>query len=253
VNAFFTKYFWFLFGGIWLVVGLGLAKGGLDEMANERRYRGEGRVARARVTEKSIQRADRDQSTRYLVKYRFTTEDGRPVTGSGTVDVHQWETLREGDPITITYLAAAPETQRIGDASGSGINWIMLPLGLVFASAGGGIVYWNWRRLAHDRRLLHTGTLTQGTVVKVVPSSVSVNRVRQWYVIYRYQDHIGRTHERRSRMLAPSAAHTWEPGDTGPVRFDRENPADSLWVTAVNIAREATAVDEEDDTLPDRD
>ena len=253
MNALFGKYFWFLFGGIWLAVGLGLTKGGIDEIGNERRYRAEGRVARATVIDKSLQRADREHSTRYLVKYRFTTEDGRPVTGSGAVDVHEWEALREGSPITVTYLANAPETQRIGASGGSGGGWVMLPIGLFFAAAGGGIVYWTGRRLAHDRRLLRTGTLTHGTVVKVIPSSVSVNRVPQWYVVYRYQDHIGRTHETRSRMLAPSAAHTWQPGDTGPVRFDRANPEDSLWVTAVNIGREATAVDGEDDRRPDRD
>jgi Protein of unknown function (DUF3592) len=236
VTGFITRYFWFLFGGIWLVVGLGLTKGGINEMGKERRYRDEGRVARATVTDKSMQRADRDHpSTRYVVSYRFTTDEGRPFTGRATVEVHQWESLREGDPITVTYLATAPETQRLGDPNAGGGAWVMVAVGLFFAGAGGGIVFWNWRRLAHDRHLRRTGVLVQGTVMKVVPTSLRINRVPQWQVVYRYQDHIGQTHETCSRALPPSVAHTWHPGDTGPVRFDRANPADSLWVTAANI------------------
>ena len=237
MTDFIGRYFWFLFGGIWLLVGLGLTKGGIEEMGKERRYRDEGRVARATVTDKSMERADRDHpSTRYLVSYRFTTDDGRRVTGRGTVEVHQWEALREGDPITVTYLAGAPEAQRLGDPGGTGGAWVMVPIGLVFTVAGGGIVFWNWRRLAHERRLRRTGVLVQGTVVKVIPTSLRINRVQQWQIVYRYQDHFGQTHETRSRALPPSLAHTWEPGDTGPVRFDRANPADSLWVTTANIA-----------------
>jgi hypothetical protein len=240
VTGFIGRYFWFLFGGIWLVVGLGLTKGGLDEMGKERRYRDEGRMARATVVDKSMQRADRDHpSTRYVVRYRFTTDDGRPVTGSTTVEVHQWETLREGDPITVTYLASAPETQRLADPSAGSGAWVMVAIGLFFAGAGGGIVFWNWRRLAHDRRLRRTGVLVHGTVVKVIPTSLRINRVQQWRIVYRYQDHVGRTHETGSGALPPSAAHTWQPGDTGPVRYDRAQPDDSIWVSAANVARAA--------------
>lgn len=117
----------------------------------------------------------------------------------------------------------------------------LVTLADVFAGAGGGIVFWNWRRLAHERYLRRTGVMAQGTVVKVVPSSLRINRVRQWHVVYRYQDQMGRTHEARSRALSPNDAHTWHPGDSGAVRFDRTNPHDSLWVAPASIghARDA--------------
>jgi hypothetical protein len=67
-------------------------------------------------------------------------------------------------------------------------------------------------------------------VLEVKPSSTKLNSVRQWNIYYRYQDHLGQTHEGRSDPLPPDEAWAWQVGDAGIVRFDQQRPQDSVWV-----------------------
>jgi hypothetical protein len=79
----------------------------------------------------------------------------------------------------------------------------------------------------------------QGTIVAIEPSNVSVNRVRQWNVRYRYADHLGRLHEGRSGPIAPEDAHAVTVGSVVDVRFDRAAPDESVWVRPPAVRRPA--------------
>ena len=56
------------------------------------------------------------------------------------------------------------------------------------------------------------------------------NRVPQWIIRYRYNDHRGRTYEGKSPYLSPQDVNAWKEGDTGKIKYDRERSDKSLWV-----------------------
>jgi Protein of unknown function (DUF3592) len=224
-------FFW-LFGGIFLVGGLGLLYGGIRDATQERTYSTEGETVEAIVVGKSIQRASREgnSSTRYEIAYRFTTSDGRTAEGVDAVTVEEWERLGPGGPFVVTYLPGAPGTSRAQRPPDMASALAPIGLGGLLAVIGGGVLVWSARRLRRERRLLREGLTAQATVVAIEPSSVSVNRVRQWNVRYRYSDHFGRPQEGKSAPVPPAAVEALAVGDTVEVRFNRERPEESLWV-----------------------
>lgn len=231
------RTFFLGFGLLFLLVGLGLLYGGVQQARQERAYRTEGRVVNAVVVGKSILRASREGnlSTRYEIAYRFTTDDGRAAEGVDVVGVEEWERLEPGSPFTVTYLPAAPDVSRAVGAGGMGASVAMMSMGGVLALAGGLVLGAAARRLWTERRLLREGTPAQGTVLAIEPSNVAVNRVRQWRVRYRYADHLARPHEGRSGLLPPEEAHAIRVGDTLDVRFDRARPDQSLLVQRLDV------------------
>jgi len=53
-------------------------------------------------------------TSRYVM-YRFTTTDGRTYDGKEDVLPELWGKLKVGDPVTIEYLTASPDTNQIPD------------------------------------------------------------------------------------------------------------------------------------------
>jgi hypothetical protein len=219
------------FGAAFLGIGLFIAVMGFQETRRERRYETRGEAINAVVVRKSIRPASRqgNTSTRYEVTYRFTTEDGRALEGVDAVSVEQWESLDAGSPFRITYLPGAPGSSRAQGSGDLASGLVGIGAGSLFALVGGGLFVWSGRRLRREWRLLRTGEATQGSVVAVEPTNVRVNRVQQWRVRYRYQDHLGRTHEGVSGTVSPYEAGLVEVGGTLPVRFDRQRPEESTW------------------------
>jgi hypothetical protein len=64
----------------------------------------------------------------------------------------------------------------------------------------------------------------------VEETSFSINRVPQWIIRYRYNDHRGRTYEGKSPYLSPQDVNVWKEGGTGKIKYDREHSDKSLWV-----------------------
>jgi hypothetical protein len=225
-----NRTFFLLFGAVFLCAGTSLLYGGITAASREQAYAKRGEVVAAVVTGKSIQRASRESntSTRYEIAYRFTTPDG-PVEGVAAVPVEEWEALEPGRPFKITHLPGTPGSSRAQGAGGLTEAVVMMVAGALAALFGGIIFTWNVRRLWRERRLLREGLTAQGTVLAVEPSNVAVNRVRQWQVRYRYQDHIGRSHEGSTGALSPDEAHAVGAGDPLTVRFDRQRPEESTW------------------------
>jgi len=234
-----TFFLWF--GGLFLIVGLGLLYGGIQEASRERAYRLHADVVDAVVTGKSIQRASRDgnSSTRYEVAYRFIAPDGRPVEGVDVVSVEEWERLGAGSRLKVAYLPSAPETSRAARSDRPTSAIPLIVLGGLLAAAGGAVFVRTAAKLRREWRLLRDGMPAQGTIVAIEPSNVSVNRVRQWNVRYRYVDHLGRSHEGRSGPIAPEDAQAVTVGSVVDVRFDRATPDESVWVRPPAVRRPA--------------
>jgi hypothetical protein len=231
LHASARTFFW-LAGGLFLFVGLGLLYSGIQEAAQERAYREHGQAVEALVVAKSIQRASRDgnSSTKYEIAYRYTTAEGRTLEGVDAVSVDEWEGLEPGSAFRITYLPGASQASRAEGSGGMASAYGMMALGSLLALVGSVFLVNRVRRLLKERRLLATGMTAQGTVVAIEPSDFAVNRVRQWNVRYRYQDHLGQHQEGTSGPMPRDEAHAVQAGDTVEVRFDSERPGESMWV-----------------------
>jgi hypothetical protein len=235
-GSFIQRYFGLIFGGIWLVAGMGVLIGGIALWQHEERFAAEAVTTEGKVLTRDIRTAHSSSSsgsstsTEYWVSYRFQAPDGIRYEGSSKVDVHVWERLQEQGPVTVSYLASDPATNRVAgepDRVGPGI---MVGLGGIFSLAGGTIVFVSLGKRLSRARLLRDGMSADGIITAVEATNISINRVPQWIIRYRYNDHRGRTYEDKSPYLSPQEANDWKEGDTGKVKYDREKSNKSLWM-----------------------
>lgn len=236
------RTFFLLFGAIFLIAGSALVYDGINTAIQERAYQKKGEVVEAVVLSKSIQRASREgnTSTRYEIRFRFSTADG-PTEGVAVVPVEEWEALEPGSPFKITHLPGTPGSSRTEGSTSMTEALVVTGVGTLAALFGGVVFAWSAQRIWRERRLLREGLTAQGTVLGIEPSNVAVNRVRQWEVRYRYQDHIGRSHEGTSGALSPEDAHAVAVGDALTIRFDRHRPEESVWDRARTAGAETSA------------
>ena len=235
-GSFIRRHFGLIFGGIWLVAGIGVLIGGIAMWQHEERFAAEAVTTEGTVLTRDIRTARSSSSsgsstsTEYWVSYRFQAPDGIRYEGSSKVDVHVWESLQEQRPVTVSYLASDPTTNRVAGKPDWVGALIMSILGGVFTLAGGTIVTISLGKRLSRGRMLRSGMSAEATVTAVEETNFSINRVPQWIVRYRYNDHRGRTHEDKSSYLSPQDANDWKEGDTGKVKYDREKSNKSLWI-----------------------
>lgn len=235
-GSFIRRHFGLIFGGIWLVVGIPVLIGGIAMWKQEDRFARdavtvEGKVLTRDVrTARSSSSSGSSTSTEYHVRYRFLTPDGVGREGDGKVDVHIWESLQEQGPVTVSYLPGDPGTNRVAGEPDRVGPAIMAGLGGFFTMAGSTIFLFSLRKRLSHGRLLRSGMSAEATITAVEETSFSINRVPQWIIRYRYNDHRGRTYEGKSSYLSPQDANNWKEGDTGKVKYDRERSGKSLWI-----------------------
>ncbi|HLG44252.1 MAG TPA: DUF3592 domain-containing protein [Nitrospirales bacterium] len=219
-------------GAVFFAVGVMLAYFGLDEWRKQQFFEKEAAQAQGTVVSKSLERATREGNprTKYLVSYRFSSADGQTVEQTGEVSVDEWERLDEGSPFTVTYLPSDPNTARTDAGSEWWAPLAMGGFGSLFAFIGIFVGQPELRRVLLVLRLSRSGLTAEGTVAKVWATGTSINRVCQWQLSYEFRDPVGRTQQGESDLLTPDEAASWEPGNKGAVRFDREHPEDSVWV-----------------------
>ena len=110
--------------------------------------------------------------------------------------------------------------------------WIYLLPGLLLFLVG-------LRRLWIWHRLVGHGVRATGTVSAIkrplFGSDWKGRGVSDWQGIiqYRYEDEKGEAHQGRSGYLSLAEASRWHVGDRCEIRFDRERPARSMWIGAV--------------------
>jgi Protein of unknown function (DUF3592) len=225
VPSFWIGPLFFIFG----VMVVGFVSGQLQ-------YEDGGDDAQGTVLGKSIERAGEQGNTRYWVYYRFATRQGQVVQGTAQVSVTTWESMHENDPVRVQYLRDNPMTHRLYRRSGRSVPIIgpgiyLLP-GLLLFLAGLRRV-WIWHRLVGH------GVRATGTVSAVkralFGSDWSGRGVSEWQRIiqYLYEDDLGQAHQGRSGYLSSAEASRWRVGDRCNIRVDRERPARSVWIGAV--------------------
>lgn len=224
--------FWLLFGGIFLVAGIVLSTIGAGMVWRDGRFASEAHRADGTVLGRSIRQASaaQDRRTEYLVRYRFTTTDGRLIEGDDTVSFERWEMLDEAGPIAVEYLPGDPAQNRAAGGGDVIILYSTVGFGLLLLGAGLAITTWQLRRLRLTQRLWRDGLADEGTVVRVEPANVTFNKRPLFRLRYEYGDLAGARHDGTSGLLAWEDVEGWQPGDRGAIRYDPRRPEVSAWI-----------------------
>lgn len=189
------------------------------------------------VLRKSIERAGDQRNPRYSIVYRFATRDGQVIQGHQQVSVATWESLHENDPVRVQYHRGKPIVNRLYRRSGRALSIItpgiyLLP-GLLIFLAGLRRV-WIWHRLVGH------GVRATGTVSAVKWAMFADGGwgrgIAEWQRIIRYcyEDESGHAHQGRSGFLSSPEASRSRVGGRCDIRIDRERPASSVWIGAVD-------------------
>jgi len=219
-------------GTIFVVAGSIASLGSVGEWREARRFEREAVTAEAVVLATSIERASRDgnASTRYLVTYRLTPNDGPDVERTEEIPVEHWEQLAAGDAVTVRYRPSDPATARTEPATPVWVPLLVAAATAAFALIGAFIARPGWRRAFVLVRVHRRGVPAQATVIDVAPTGTRVNRVPLWRLKYEFRDERGERHEGVSDYLRPHQAAEWGAGDRGAIRYDRIRPAESVWL-----------------------
>jgi hypothetical protein len=118
-----------------------------------------------------------------------------------------------------------------------GARW-MAGIGLFLLLLGGLLARAGWRRAKRQLRIACDGIETRATVTAVRRARLQPTGRRSdlstrggtQIIRYSYVDHSGRAHEGKSGYLPFDQAKGWKAGDRGAVRFDAEDPAESVWM-----------------------
>lgn len=218
--------------GVFFVAGSVLTVVGLRDLSEALRFRREGRTVDAVVVDRDIRRADRtgNPRTEYVLRYRFQAEGAAAVEGRAVVDVDEWERVQVGDRLPVRYLPGVAGAHRRSDDKDLAAALVPLAIGAGVGSLFGALLARQLLRLRRERRIRRTGVPAEATVLTVEPAGVTVNRVAQWRIRYRYRDHLNTAREGDTGALPPDDVEGWQAGNTGTVRFDRVRPQDSVWI-----------------------
>jgi hypothetical protein len=230
------RNFWLLFGGLWLAVGsIFAAVGGIVlwlESEREARLARDGASASAVVLAKNTAGGGQNRERTFSIEYRFTGPDGAPREHSAKVGAAAWRELSEGEAFELRYVRDEPSIHAFAGERRDErlIGPLFAGLGSVFAIAGALILWRSAARRALVERLRIEGMRVDGEVTDVGPTNFRVNRIPQWVIRYRYQDHVGNVHESRTPPMPQEEARQWQPGDRGTVRFDTGQPRRHVWL-----------------------
>lgn len=218
-------------GAVFCVIGAPFFALGSHEALGEVLFVRDSRPARATVVAKRILAAEpgKNSTTRYLIQYRFATDDGSPVERSESVPVERWESVEPGGALEVRYLRGEPERSRAASATDWAFAGIFMALGAVFCAVGAPLAYFGAKETTRQWRLWRTGIAAPATVTGIAASSTTVNGVRQLQILYRYKDSLGAAHEARSAPMSPAAASEWSKGTSGVARYDEHDPKSSIW------------------------
>src|SRR5262245_4042806 len=177
-------------GTIFIVAGSTTCVVSVGEWRAEQRFERDAVTAQAAVVDLKFVAGNREgkQSTRYLLTYRLTPHDGAALEQTEEIPLDTWESLTDGDTVTVRYAPDDLRTARTGAAAPgwqgplvAALTGAFVPLGLFIALPG-------WRRVLAIVRVQRSGAAAQATVVEVAPAGVVINRVPQWRIKYEFRD-----------------------------------------------------------------
>lgn len=217
-------------GAIFLLPGLVFGAIGVGVSVQDVRFAAGGATAQGIVLSKDIKHATGSSGTSYSIRYRFTASNDRTYEGSSLIDAEVWDRLVERGPVAVQYLASDPSSSRLLGAGSLFFEVVFMVIGAVTLLIGGYLVVTSSRTLLEDWRLLRVGIEAPATVAAVEATNLRINRRVQWQISYAYRDTSGKEHEGRSWTMPEGEASKFSPGDHGTIRYDPEQPAQSLWI-----------------------
>ncbi|MEM7499834.1 MAG: DUF3592 domain-containing protein [Pseudomonadota bacterium] len=233
-----------IFALLFCLVGIGAIWLGLRLRRSAKRMARDGVTVPGRILDKErvveerrMPRRRRGRTRRrnlYRLTYSFATRRGLERTQTADVSEHCFDEVEPGDAITVRYLPDDPDIAEIAPGQAGSGAWISIVIGLIFALPTGFLLFSSLAEtqaaiVARDR-----GEAIEVTVERVIRTTVSVNEVRQYRLVWRMPDD-GSEHRswmaprqdfgglsRGSRTIVyrhPSRSDEvfWQ-GDTGPRR-----------------------------------
>lgn len=128
--------FGLMLGVLVLAGGLAVAWTALSLWQTERRFDGDALQAEGAVLGRELRKTRRiggssgSTKNEYWVRYGFRDATGTWRESASRVDLYAWNSLTDGGPVTVAYLADAPDTSRVAGKE----EW----LGVVVMGALGG-------------------------------------------------------------------------------------------------------------------
>ncbi|MFN8526857.1 MAG: DUF3592 domain-containing protein [Chloroflexota bacterium] len=222
-----TRTIWFwpalaiavVFGTVTSVLAIGQA-------ITELRYQSDGERTSGIVIEKTRVAG---KSPRYYAQVEMALPGGRTLASREQISLGLWDRLQPGQRVPMLYLRADPTTSRVDDGDDWGEVLIAALIGLLASGVGGTFAARFWHRASADWRILRTGLEAAGQVTAVVMTTIRVNGETKRRIHYTYRDHHGVTHEARSHPVG-AVADRWQPGDISDIRYDSQQPDQSVWV-----------------------
>lgn len=219
-----------MFGAIWLAGGVLVILIAAGIAWSDYRFERHAIVREGRVISKTLRPGSGRSSATHVVTYRFTGLDGQEITGRQTIRARSRNAVDEGTRVRIAYLPEAPSRNRLADERNMPAALVMFVVGSTVAGFGGALVGWGVTRYRRHRRLSREGVRARATVTAVRQTNRRYNQRRMWQVAYRYKDRHGEAHLGDSDYLLPEEVEGLRAGDSRAVRYDPNNPADSLLV-----------------------
>jgi hypothetical protein len=134
------------------------------------------------------------------------------------------------------YLPRAPAKSRLA-GQGSGLGILLLPLmGTLFGGIGARFFVRALRHARLEWRLRREGTRADAIVTDISATNLTINRIRQFRLLYEYRDHQSARHT-GTIDLGEDEATLWKVGDVGAVLYDPRRPAAVVWTGTPSEAR----------------
>lgn len=186
---------------VFLIVGLGLLVGGAYALSSTHEFIQKSETANGTVVD--LERSRSRRSTTYHPVVRFTARDGKEYEVRSSAGSNP-PGYRIGEGVRVFYDPDDPDHARIDSFfSLWGIPTMLGGMGLVFALAGGGMIYLP-RRAAERRRflLLHGSPVQTQFQTVERNTSIKVNGRSPWRIVSQWQNPAtGRIHLFHSENL----------------------------------------------------
>lgn len=213
----------------WFIVTVGWSM-----LERDAKFAKEGVQTAATVRSKRIEdrwnSQDKRNDTYYYVTYEFSLPDGAVQTSEVSTGKAEYSQAESGKPIEVVYLPSDPEQNRLVSNSEATAGYLICGMGVIVGLLGFGFLFYEIKVRRQIKHLLENGMASSALVSDVSPGTLSINEVIQWRVFYTYKDHQGRSFEGKSQYMAPELAQEWKSGDTGQIRYDKNDPNQSLWL-----------------------
>jgi hypothetical protein len=105
-----------------------------------------------------------------------------------------------------------------------------LTIGVIFVTIGVVYLRRGLRQARREERLLQHGTTTEATVTRIEETGTRRNRRRLWRINFAFEDLHGTPREGRSGYLSAEEAQSYRVGERAFIRYDPEQPTESIWL-----------------------